>query len=165
MHNGEAACQAPPGRTGKSGAARWNPYAAPCGSYLKTVFKDRFDLNMGVSPEVLPRMRRANPMFDLIRSDAGHDFETGQSNLLHSIELVRPDGVILVDAWTGDGSLFILDAIRLSLRHRHSKARPVRSPVEWRWRCPAPGSQVTIAATFSLKSPACPPAGSAPGPH
>jgi hypothetical protein len=47
-------------QTGKSGAARWNPHAAQCGSYLKTIFKDRFDLIMGDSREVLPRMCRAN---------------------------------------------------------------------------------------------------------
>lgn len=89
----------------------WNPYAAPCGSYLKSIFKDRFDLIIADSREVLPRMRRASTMFDLIRSDAGHDFDTAQSNLLHCVEMVRPYGVILVDASTGDGSHFLLDAM------------------------------------------------------
>jgi hypothetical protein len=89
----------------------WNPYVERCGAYLKNVFKDRFDLIIGDSREVLPGMRRAKMRFDLIRSDAGHDFDTAQSNLLHSIELVRPNGVILVDTYSGDDSLFILDAI------------------------------------------------------
>jgi hypothetical protein len=89
----------------------WNPYVGPCGAYLKNVFKDRFDLIIGDSRELLPAMRRAKKKFNLIRSDGGHDFDTAQSNLLHAIELVRPNGVILVDTYIGDDSLFILDAM------------------------------------------------------
>jgi hypothetical protein len=89
----------------------WNAYVRPCASYLKYVFGDRFDLVIGDSREVLPSMRRAKRIFDLIRSDAGHDFDTAQSNLLHAVELVRPNGVILVDADAGGESLFILDAM------------------------------------------------------
>ncbi len=88
-----------------------HPYVEPCATYLKNVFGDRFDLVIGDSRAVLPGMRQAKRRFDLIRSDAGHDFDTAQSNLLHAIELVRPQGVILVDTYIGDESLFILDAM------------------------------------------------------
>jgi hypothetical protein len=88
-----------------------NAYVRPCASYLKTIFGDRFDLVLGDSREVLPGMRRARWVFDLIRSDAGHEFDTAQSNLLHALELVRPNGVILVDTYAGGDSLFILDAM------------------------------------------------------
>jgi SAM-dependent methyltransferase len=89
----------------------WNPYTEPCGAYLKSAFGDRFDLIIGDSREVLPRMCRDHASFDLIRSDAGHDFGTAQSNLLRCIELMRPNGVILVDVCRGDSNLFILDAM------------------------------------------------------
>ena len=73
-------------------------YTAEAISYMSQTFGRRFNLTIGNSMDVLPRMRSEQvAKFDAIHVDGGHTFEVAFSDIMNSVRLLEDDGLLIVD--------------------------------------------------------------------
>ncbi len=72
-------------------------YTLPCFNYLKTVFGDRLNLEIGDSREILPTIFHSGHRYDLFHIDGGHSFGVAHADLASMIQFCRDGDVILFD--------------------------------------------------------------------
>ncbi|MFC1670397.1 class I SAM-dependent methyltransferase [Spirochaetota bacterium] len=67
--------------------------------YIKSIFKDRFNITCGNSLKTVPQFYKDNPdfKFDLIHIDGGHLGEIPKKDIMNMVKLSHKDTLILVD--------------------------------------------------------------------
>ena len=77
----------------------FNGYTKKCAEYLKTEFKDRFELILGDSRELLPLLKFNKSMskIDLFYVDGGHGEEICRSDIANCISMASKGSMLLLD--------------------------------------------------------------------
>jgi len=78
----------------------YHSYTVPCYQYLRSVFGDRIQLNVGDSRIEVPKVRDF-AKFDLIHIDGGHELDVPESDLRNVTAMASPGSRILFDDITG----------------------------------------------------------------
>jgi len=71
-----------------------NPYVNECGNLLKNYFKNRFNLLIGSSLNILPKL---NKKYDLIFIDGGHLIDIVRKDMENSLKLSHENTIIILD--------------------------------------------------------------------
>lgn len=74
-------------------------YTQPCVEYIKSLFpKSSIQITYGDSRETLKKFSQENKKcFDFIHIDGGHEIEVLSSDWMNSLELIKDDGILVVD--------------------------------------------------------------------
>lgn len=77
----------------------FNGYTKKCAEYLKTEFKDRFEIKFGDSRELLPSLKLDRSMsdVDLFYVDGGHGEEICRSDIANCISMAPKGSMLLLD--------------------------------------------------------------------
>lgn len=75
----------------------YHPYTTPCYNIIKDHFKDRVNLILGDSKQILPELFKQGNCYDFIHIDGGHGNQEVISDIENSLKLSRKDTVILMD--------------------------------------------------------------------
>jgi predicted O-methyltransferase YrrM len=65
--------------------------------YLKRKFRNRFELHLGPSSEILPKLIRQKNKYDLIFIDGSHEYLDVKKDLKNSLALASKDTILILD--------------------------------------------------------------------